>query len=66
MWWRVHQCMILGEITMIVGPRAGYNLPSRNTKRPQYILIKRNLLCKIQADSARDYGKNEGELTNKS
>ena len=42
--------------------RTGYNLPSRNTKRPEYILIKRSLLCKIQTDSARDYGKNEDEF----
>ena len=42
--------------------RTGYNLPSRNTKRPEYTLIKRSLLCKIQTDSARDYGKNEDEF----
>lgn len=42
--------------------RTGYNLPSRNTKRPEYILIKRSLLCKIQTDSAQDYGKNEDEF----
>jgi len=42
--------------------RTGYNLPSRNTKRPEYILMKRSLLCKIQTDSARDDGKNEDEF----
>ena len=42
--------------------RTGYNLPRRNTKRPEYTLIKRSLLCKIQTDSARDYGKNEDEF----
>lgn len=58
MWWG--SSVILREITN--DSRTGYNLPSRNTKRPEYTLIKRSLLCKIQTDSARDHGKNEDEF----